>query len=665
MPADARGTLQRLASAGLSALALARTLVDRARGIGSPLRAGREREWELFRQAERAAQTGSWRFDVATGTAWLSPGALRLVGLPPETGVLDFGPAVRRLVHAEDREGVQAAVERMMAGDRISQHEFRVPCDGGGERTLCSEGGEVVCSAEGRPLRVFGVLRDVTEARRLEASLRESEERYRGLFEDSPTVMLILDPEQAGVVDANPAACAFYGRSRDELRRLGMDDLSTRPKAELVSRMQLTAEGAAFQQEFSHRLANGEPRDVFVSSGPVRIGGRTLLHTVVHDVTEARRAEEAARRELHEANATLRSVIDATPLGVVTFDRDLRIRLLNPATREIFAGSAEVGEGVAAADLIGEEEVRAVLLPALEGRAAAPAEIERRRADGTPLALRAFAGPLTGPDGETHGVVALFEDATERRLMEETLRLAQKLEVLATVAGGVAHDFNNSLTIVLGNTERALGKLPSESPARVSLERALSALERSIALAGKMRIYAGGSHGEVGPLDLAALLRDDQPMLEASIPPHVTLQIDLPPQAPPIEASAEEIRQAVTALLTNAVEAIGGRRGKVHLRVSLRSIGDADGAFARFTGHPLPPGEYASLEVRDDGGGIRILNLPRVFDPFFTTKFVGRGLGLSAVLGIVRGHRGGIAVESTPGRGACFELVFPLLAPAA
>jgi signal transduction histidine kinase len=215
---------------------------------------------------------------------------------------------------------------------------------------------------------------------------------------------------------------------------------------------------------------------------------------------------------------------------------------------------------------------------------------------------------------------------------------------------------------VLGQTERALRKLPLEAPARPHLERALPAVEQAIALAGKMLIYAGGSRPQVGPLDLAALVREDRALLEAAVPSQVTLQIDLAAGTPAVEASAEEIRQALTALLANAVEAIGGRRGQVCLRVASVVLAEGDPAFSRHTGRPIAAGEYVSLEVVDDGGGIRPHDLPRIFDPFFTTKFVGRGLGLAAVLGIVRSHRGGVMVESTPGFGTRLELVFPALA---
>ncbi len=652
-----------LAILWLSMLVLALALEGRDSAIGELRRSelALQTEKELSRQAEAAAHFGSWRFDLADQTILLSEGGLRLTDLAHDSDGTSLAQAAAERLHPDDAERFAEALAEIRGDQPMRARELRIRLANGAVRTLRTQGGPVVRDPSGAPRYVYGVIEDVTETRQLEAALRESEERYRGVFEDTPTIMLILDPENGAVVDANPAACAFYGRPREQMRSLRIYDINSLPAAKVATFLERARQASGLRYEFTHRLASGELRDVFVYSGPVRVGGRTLLHSVIHDVTESRRAEEAARRGLRAASATLRSVIDASPLGTVVFDEALRVRLVNPAARAIFAAGAEGIEGRAAAELLGQDQAREILVPALEGRPVVGAEIETRRGDGTPLVLRAFAGPVTGFESETRGVVALFEDASERRMMEETFQLAQKLEVLATVAGGVAHDFNNLLTVVLGQTERALRKLPSESPARPHLARALPAVEQAIVLAGKMLTYSGGSRPVVGPLDLAALVHDDRALLEAAVPAHVTLQLELAGGVPAIEASAEEVRQAVTALLSNAVEAIGGRRGKVRLRVATRTLLEADGTFARHTGRPLAAGEYASLEVTDDGGGIRPDCLPRIFDPFFTTKFVGRGLGLAAVLGIMRSHRGGVAVESALSRGSRFELVFPAL----
>ncbi len=522
--------------------------------------------------------------------------------------------------------------------------------------------GTVVRRSEGsEPAAVFGIVQDVTEKHSLELALSQSEERYLSLFEESSVVMLLLDPESGRILEANSAACAFYGRSREQMSEIRVFAVNALPAEEVAGLLSEAVAGRQASYECVHRAAHGELRDVVEHCSPVRVGDRTLLLSVVRDVTDVRRAQEAVEREMREASARLRSVIDATPLGVVMLDEDLRIGLANPAATRLLGGAEGRLEGLGVERVLSRGEAHAIVGRALHGEAVAGAEIEHARADGTPLALRVFSAPLRGPEKQIRGVVAVFEDATERRLVEETLRLAQKLEVLATVTGGVAHDFNNLLTVIVGHLDRALCRLPAESPARHQLERALPAAQRAVSLAWKMLAYAGGTRPLVAPLDLASLVREDRSMLEASVPGHVILQLELPDRSPVIEASTEEIRQALHALLVNAVEAIGGRRGKITVTVSRKLVSSAHGSLSQHTGRALVPGEYASLQIEDDGAGILPKNLSRVFDPFFTTKFVGRGLGLAAVLGIVRSHRGGIGVESTPGSGTRFEIVFPAI----
>jgi PAS domain S-box-containing protein len=381
---------------------------------------------------------------------------------------------------------------------------------------------------------------------------------------------------------------------------------------------------------------------------------------VVHDVTDVRRSEEAARRGMYEAAARLRSVIDATPLGVVMLSDELEVRLANPAAGLLLAGRPAVIVGRALGSLLDAELAERLATPLLHGEHVSGVEVEHARGDGSHVALRISGAPLRLPEGHLRGAVLIIEDATERRLVDETLRLAQKLEVLATVAGGVAHDFNNLLTVILGHSQRALAKLPVGEPARSHLEKALPAVEQAVGVARQLLVYAGGSRPVVGPLDVGRLVREERAMLAATVPAHVTLEIAQPDELPCVEASADEVRQALTALLANAVEAIGGRRGKVTLALASRRIEAGEAAYSRHTGQPLAGGEYVCVAVEDDGAGMRPEILPRIFDPFFTTKFVGRGLGLAAVLGIVRSHRGGISVSSAPGKGSRFEIALPV-----
>jgi nitrogen-specific signal transduction histidine kinase/CheY-like chemotaxis protein len=259
-------------------------------------------------------------------------------------------------------------------------------------------------------------------------------------------------------------------------------------------------------------------------------------------------------------------------------------------------------------------------------------------------------------------------DVTERRQAEDALRQAQKLESIGVLAGGIAHDFNNLLTGIMGNASLALRTLPGDGAARAHplLQDVIRASERAADLTQQLLAYAGKGRFFIQQVDLPALVREISGLVRTSIPKKVALQLHTG-ACPPVEADASQLQQVVMNLVINGAEAIGDAPGVVTVTTGARRCTAAE-LRRRFPGADLPAGEYVQLEVRDTGSGMDAATRARIFDPFFTTKFTGRGLGLAAVLGIVRGHRGAIAVESATGQGTTFTVVLPAaeaLAPAA
>ncbi len=294
-------------------------------------------------------------------------------------------------------------------------------------------------------------------------------------------------------------------------------------------------------------------------------------------------------------------------------------------------------------------------------------EVRVVRPDGSVRWVWIRSHPVQDDDGGVLFQVGVAVDVTERqaaemalREREEALRLAQKRESLGVLAGGVAHDFNNLLVAMLGQTSLALAKMPPDSPGWPHVEKAVMAAQRAADLTRQMLAYSGRGHFEFRPLDLNALVQDNLPLLEATIPKHVRLCSALTAPLPDIEADAGQMQQVVMNLILNAAEAIGEQPGTVTVATKSWTVTEAASHFWRYTGDPLRVGPYVLLEVEDDGSGMDAQTLARIFDPFFTTKFTGRGLGLAAVLGIVRGHQGGLRVTSTPGKGTVFQLLFPL-----
>jgi signal transduction histidine kinase/CheY-like chemotaxis protein len=260
----------------------------------------------------------------------------------------------------------------------------------------------------------------------------------------------------------------------------------------------------------------------------------------------------------------------------------------------------------------------------------------------------------------------LTREMTERAAAEEARRAieakvleVQKLESLGVLAGGIAHDFNNLLVAIMGNASLALLDLPEDSPARSSILDVEIASRRAGELARQMLAYSGRSRFRIEPVELSDLVRELLTLLQVSIGKGVILKLELPGEPIVIEADAAQLRQVVMNLVINAADAIGERSGTVTIRIARIEATEeflADG----HAGAGLEPGPFAALEVADTGMGMDPATKARIFDPFFTTKFTGRGLGLAAVLGIVRGHGGSLRVDSEIGRGSTFRILLPL-----
>jgi PAS domain S-box-containing protein len=272
---------------------------------------------------------------------------------------------------------------------------------------------------------------------------------------------------------------------------------------------------------------------------------------------------------------------------------------------------------------------------------------------------------LTDDAGNVRHVIGTGIDMTdirnaaeEREKLEAQVRQAQKLESLGILAGGIAHDFNNMLTAILGNADLALQDIPGTSPIRPMLEDIDHVAHRAAELCKQMLAYSGKGRFVVKLLDLSEAVREIGRMLEVSISKKAELRCHLAGGLPPIEADAAQVRQVIMNLIINASEAIGDEGGIISVATSLVHC---DSLYLRQAKlhEELPEGDYVCLEVSDTGCGMDQATMGRIFEPFFTTKFTGRGLGLAAVMGIVRSHKGGIKPYSEPGKGTSFKVLFP------
>lgn len=260
----------------------------------------------------------------------------------------------------------------------------------------------------------------------------------------------------------------------------------------------------------------------------------------------------------------------------------------------------------------------------------------------------------------SNSIVAII-DITQRVHTEQALLQAQKTESLGVLAGGVAHDFNNLLVAILGQASLALNQMTPGSAAHDSIEKTVHAAERAADLVRQLLTYSGRGQVESRPVYLNSLIRENLQLFEVSVGKKVQLSSKLTTPLPLIGADAGQMQQVIMNLILNAAEAIGDKPGTVTVKTGMQDVAAGEDHLWQYTGHPLPPGRYLTLEVHDDGSGMDAETLSKIFDPFFTTKISGHGLGLAAVLGIIRGHKGGLQVHSQPNKGTTFKLLLPTL----
>jgi PAS domain S-box-containing protein len=282
----------------------------------------------------------------------------------------------------------------------------------------------------------------------------------------------------------------------------------------------------------------------------------------------------------------------------------------------------------------------------------------RVRKDGTRFFATGVLASLGRGAVREYGI--LIRDVTEPRRSAEALRQAQKLESIGVLAGGIAHDFNNLLAGILLGVAQAKSSLPPDHSAFADLEVAEHCSQRAAELTTQLLAYAGKGKFVITRFDLSALVSEMLPLIGASISKAVQLKLFLAPELPWIEGDASQIRQVVMNLIINGAEAIGDGGGIVRISTGmtdhLRSPDEITVAAEK-------PRSEVYMDVKDSGSGMNDATKAKIFDPFFTTKFAGRGLGLAAVAGIVRGHMGRLEVESVPGEGTTFTVSFPAVEP--
>jgi PAS domain S-box-containing protein len=400
-------------------------------------------------------------------------------------------------------------------------------------------------------------------------------------------------------------------------------------------------------------------------SGPYGYLLKPFDERSLHSTVEMALYRHRMERELKASESRMRAIFEHALDLVVILDQSGRMSYTSPSVTRLLGYGAEDYLGSSAIERVHPDD-RARYAQVLEELQKVPdasctMELRLLHKDGTPRLMEAISHNAVDVPG-VHGIVINARDITERRQaeldrqgMEAKVQQAQKLESLGVLAGGIAHDFNNLLMGIMGHAGLALMELGLEPPLRRRLQQIEMAATRAADLTNQLLAYSGRGKFHVEPLSLSRLVDEMESLLETVISKKAQLEHHYAPDLPAIEADATQIRQVVMNLITNASDALGDRAGRISVSTGTMASGPLTPCLA---GTP-PEGKAVFLQVADTGSGMDAGTLERIFDPFFSTKFTGRGLGLAAVLGIMRGHHGAVQVDTQPGHGTTFRLLFP------
>jgi PAS domain S-box-containing protein len=613
-------------------------------------------------------------------------GGVGMALLSPEGDFLQVNPALIQMLGYPQEQLIGVHVTDLMHNeDRGSGHHLRARADKPQyehEKRFLTRDGRIVWARMMRvPIRdAQGALRyhatvfvDVTERKHAEQALAASEMGMRLRFQQAFDGISLWSPNGT-FLDANPALCRLVGRSREELLGRNVAELAAEPEA-MQRHLRAVLESSSDRSETRLFSRDGSLVDVEVNSAVMEVEDQRIILGICRDISDRKRAEAALR----QAQVALRDERDFITQILQT--ADALIMILDPAGRILrFNDKCQHVSGYTEEEVRGRSFWECVLPERIQDKARrrfqetvtrADPNISQvfenvwRTRDGSERVIAWRCSLLRDEQGPVRCAIGIGLDITEQRRLEEQVARTRKMETLGTLVGGVAHDFNNQLTAILGNLDLVRSDLqtavgqPSSSrfedmlPCVLDAERAA---QRCARMTARLLTFSRGRIGTLKPVALEPLLRETTRTLQHELP-SLTIEVEAPAGIWPVNADVTQIQELLLNLATNAAEAMPDG-GTLTLSLANRPL-TADDCQENLEARP---GAFVELGVRDTGRGMTPEVRERIFDPFFTTKRIGQGagLGLSVAFGIVKGHKGWITVQSQPGEGAAFRIYLPV-----
>jgi PAS domain S-box-containing protein len=508
--------------------------------------------------------------------------------------------------------------------------------------------------------RQFAVIfRDVSRRKRAEESLRQSEERFRVIASSTPDHLLVQDRELRYTLVLNPQLGLtekdMIGKTDHEiLAKEDAEKLTTLKRTVLKTGEPMHVETSLISRDGRPEYFDGSYVPKFDAQG--RVDG---LIGYFRNVTDRKKTEALRQALAEQEKLRLGAAVEQASDAVIIIDLDGTIRYVNAAFEAINHVPRDGAVGRSYFDILGGDPAAAQVNEALIAGRVWHGHLTRHVAESKPVDLEVTVSPATDPTGLAIGGLITEKDVTLENILQRQVRQSQKMEALGTLAGGISHDFNNLLGVIILNTEMALLDLAEPSHARRYLPTVLQAANRGKDLVKQIITFSRQREWERGPLDVTPVAKEAIRFLRSSLPKDVTIHETIAADCGAILGDPSQFHQVIINLSQNAALAMAEGGGDLEIRLEPVKV-DA----AMIARHPdLKPGAYVRLTVADTGCGMSKEVMERIFEPFFTTRApgAGSGLGLAVVHGIVRNSDGAIIVYSEPGKGSVFSVYFPRL----